>query len=152
MDIITDSVYFQIVLALVLGSILGVERNFAGKTAGMRTYGLVSMSSCLFVIISSGVLASSLLNNFDPMRLAAAVVTGIGFLGAGAIMFRGSHISGLTTAAGLWVSCGLGLAVGFHMYGIAIFTAVLTLIVFTLFWNVEHKIMGGSNGNGNGQS
>jgi len=144
-DLIINTTYFQIFLALVLGALVGVERNFAGKTAGMRTYGLVAMGSCLFVIVSGAVLNSSGLYIGDPMRMAAGVVTGIGFLGAGAIMFKDSHVSGLTTAAGLWVSCGMGLAIGYKLYSVAIFVAVLTLLVFTLFWFLEMGIVRSRN-------
>jgi len=144
-DLIINTPYFQILLALILGAFVGIERNFAGKTAGMRTYGLVSMGACLFVIISNTVLNSSGLYSVDPLRLAAGVVTGIGFLGAGAIIFKESHISGLTTAAGLWVSSGIGLAVGYKLYNVAIFVVVLTLLVFTLFWFVEKGIVKSRN-------
>ena len=138
-DLIT--LFSQLILAVFLGMLLGTERSIAGKTAGMRTYALVSLGSALFIItstIATGVYLPLL--NFDPLRVAGGIVTGVGFLGAGMIIFRGSKVSGLTTAASLWVSAGIGMAVGFRLYAVAIFTTLLTLVVFTILWAVEQKI------------
>lgn len=132
--------YVNILIALILGAIIGLERTMAGKTAGMRTYGLVSMGSCLFIILSQLVVADSGLYNFDPMRTAAGIIMGIGFLCGGVIIFQNHELTGLTTAAGLWVAAGVGMAVGFNQVGIAIFTSFITLIVFTLLWTLEHLI------------
>ena len=130
----------QITVALILGSFMGLERTFAGKTAGMRTYGLVSMSSCLFVIISIAV--GSSVSGFKPdvLIIAPAIVTGIGFIGAGLILFKESKLSGLTTAAGLWASAGVGIAVAYGFYAIAVFAAALTVFDFTVLWYVESGI------------
>ncbi len=133
--------FLQLVLAMLLGALLGFERTFAGKTAGVRTYGLVCMGSCLFVVIStlvSGMFVHSI--DFDPLRLAAGVVTGVGFLGAGLIVFKDSKLNGLTTAAGLWVSCGIGMAVGFKLFAVAVFATILTFATFTVLWSLEDKI------------
>lgn len=136
-----SEIFLQITLAMVLGMLLGMERSIAGKTAGMRTYALVSLGSCLLVIISILISIQNLTNfNFDPLRVAAGIVTGIGFLGAGLIIMRSDRLQGLTTAAGLWVAAGIGIAVGFRLYSIAIFTTFLTLIVFTVMWFIEEKI------------
>lgn len=131
--------FFQILIALCLGIILGTERTFAGKNAGMRTYGLVAMGSCLLVIVSEMVLSSANMPA-DPLRLAAGIVTGIGFLGAGLIIVKDSTPSGLTTAAGLWVASGIGIAVGYGVYGIAMFVTFVTLLVFTSLWSLEQKV------------
>jgi putative Mg2+ transporter-C (MgtC) family protein len=147
-EIFLNSIYFQIFLALILGSFLGIERNFAGKTAGMRTYGLMSMGSCLFIIISA--VASQSFGIADPTRIAAGIITGIGFLCGGAIIFRGTHPSGLTTAAGLWVSCGIGVAIGYKLYALSIFVTLITLMVFTLFWSIEQRLIGASPENHGG--
>ena len=95
----------QIFIALILGSLLGFERLLAGKEAGMRTFGLVSVGSCLFVIIGEIVILGPQygMYNFDPLRIASSVVTGIGFIGAGLIIFQ-HELKGLTTAAALWVA------------------------------------------------
>ena len=136
-----SAVFLQLILATLLGSLLGVERSLAHKVAGMRTYALVSLGAALFVIIGQDVLAT-LPNGitFDPLRVAAQVVTGIGFLGAGLIFVYQEKLQGLTTAAGLWVAAGIGMAVGFGQYEIAIFTTIITLLVFTSFWYVERRI------------
>lgn len=133
--------YFNLAVALVLGACLGIERSYAGKTAGMRTYSLVSMGSCLFIIISRLVIPGATNFSFDPMRIAAAVVMGIGFLCGGVIVFKGSTLSGLTTAAGLWVAAGIGMAVGYGYLGLATFATISTLIVFTFFWMIEHVVL-----------
>lgn len=134
-------VFLQLFLATLLGSLLGVERSLAHKMAGMRTYALVSLGSALFVIVSQGVLMS-LPNGitFDPLRVAGQVVSGIGFLGAGLIFVNREKVQGLTTAAGLWVASGIGMAVGFNQYAVAVFSTIVTFLVFTSFWFVEHKI------------
>jgi len=135
--------FTRLSVAMFLGVLLGAERITAGKTAGMRTHALVSMGSALFVIVSVLVateFAAEGGTNFDPLRVAAQIVTGIGFLGAGLIIFTGSKLRGLTTAAGLWVAAGIGMASGFGFYVIATFVTAITLLVFTLLWYVERSI------------
>ena len=133
--------YISMILALVLGMLLGIERTFAGKTAGLRTYGLVSLGSALFIITSNMVLENFIgVTSFDPTRVAAGIITGIGFIGAGLILFKEHKLRGLTTAAGLWVACGIGIACGFGLYMIATFATFLTLFAFTALWFVEDKV------------
>jgi putative Mg2+ transporter-C (MgtC) family protein len=133
-------VFFQLALALVLGAIVGVERSIAGKEAGMRTFALVTIGSCLFVVVGELVAHSSPKElNFDPLRIASSVVTGIGFLGAGLIIFQ-HELKGLTTAAALWVAAAIGIAIGFKLYMLAVFTTFLTLFVFVVLWFLEHYI------------
>ena len=134
-------ILFQLLVAMALGMAMGAERSIAQKTAGMRTYALVSMGSALFVILSTLVTSAYIgISAFDPLRVTAAVIVGIGFLGAGLIIFRGSTLQGLTTAAGMWVTAGVGMAVGFKLYLIAIFTTILTLFVFTAMWVIENFV------------
>lgn len=130
-----------LVVALVLGSTLGLERSLAGKTAGVRTFGLVSMGSCLFILIARFVIPTVETFNYDPLRMAAGIVIGIGFLCGGVIVFKDSTLTGLTTAAGLWVASGIGMAVGYGLISLALFATVATLFVFTVFWFIEHKII-----------
>lgn len=132
--------FLEVILALCLGCLIGVERTVAGKMAGVRTYGLVAMGSCLFIIISEMVSTTHTAFPVDPLRLAAGLVTGIGFLGAGLIIFKDSRLNGLTTAAGLWVASGIGMAIGFGFYSIAVFVTFLTLFTFTVLWSLENKI------------
>lgn len=149
MDVLSVSdftVFFQLILATLLGMGLGVERSIAGKTAGMRTYALVSLGACLFtvtsVLVSTAYIGTV---DFDPLRIAAGIVTGIGFIGAGVIIFRENTQKGLTTAAGLWTVSGIGVAVGFGLYSIAVFTTLLALSVFTLMWYLENRVKNLSN-------
>lgn len=125
--------------AVFLGALLGIERNLSGKMAGMRTYALVSMGSALFVEISRSVILEAGVAgvNYDPLRLAAQIVTGIGFIGAGLVVLRGGHLTGVTTAAGLWVSAGVGMACGFGLYTLASFATGLSIAIFTILWIVE---------------
>lgn len=136
--------FLQILLAAGLGAAIGIEREFAQKTAGMRTHALVSLGSALFSIISVLAVEGSVgTGNYDPSRIAAQVVSGIGFLGAGIIVFsqRDEKVRGLTTAASIWLSAAIGMAVGYHQYSIAIFTTFLSITILILFWSVEQKII-----------
>lgn len=132
---------WRLVVAALLGVILGFERSLNGKHAGMRTYSLVSLGSSLFVL--TGVLASYELSAFSsvsPMSVASNVVVAIGFLGVGLTVFRGEHPVELTTAAGLWVSAGVGMACGFGLYLLGVTATILSLIVFGLFSKLEHRL------------
>lgn len=134
-------IFIGLLLAVLFGAILGIERNLAGKTAGMRTYALVSLGSALFVDISRLVLVSSgvglIGTGIDPLRLASQIVVGIGFIGAGLMIMREGHLTGITTAAGIWVAAGVGMACGFGLYTLALFAVGLSLAIFTILWVVE---------------
>ncbi len=134
-------VFKHLLSAAFLGMLLGLERVFAHKTAGLRTYGLVSLGSALFIVISTTVTAQYIgITPFDPLRMAAQVIAGIGFLAAGVIIVRGSRVEGLTTAAGLWVAAGIGVASGFGLYTVAAFTTIITLFIFTVMWLFEARV------------
>jgi len=133
--------FTRVFVAMALGAFLGIERVIARKTAGIRTYSLVAIGSALFTVISVEITKGFVdVTNFDPLRVASQVVVGLGFLGAGIIIFQGKHVSGLTTAAGLWVSGAIGVACGFALYPLAVFVTVLTLFVFTFMWFLEQGI------------
>ena len=133
--------FTKLTLAAFLGVLIGAERTIAGKRAGMRTFALVAMGAALFVIVSVLITTQYMeILNFDPMRVPAAIISGIGFLGAGMILLRENALRGLTTAAGLWVSAGVGVATGFGLYAIAVFATLLTLFIFTTLWFIEEKI------------
>ncbi len=135
------NIFLQLAVAALLGGIIGIERSVAHKMAGMRTYALVSMSATLFIVISNIVTAQYIgITNFDPLRMASQVVVGIGFIGAGLIIFKRSKLRGLTTAAGLWVAAGIGMAVGYELYAIAVFVSALTIFTFTIMWFIEDKV------------
>lgn len=130
----------KLILAAFLGVVIGTERALmANQTAGSRTFGLVALGSCLFVLTGVEVGSQFLgVVNFDPARVLAAIVQGIGFLGAGLIVFRGESLHGVTTAAGLWVAAAVGAVVAFGMYSIAIFSTLLVLTIFFGMWYVEN--------------
>jgi putative Mg2+ transporter-C (MgtC) family protein len=133
--------FVQLCVAVILGMVLGIERVLAGRTAGPRTYGLVSMGSCLITILSLHALELYPgVQDLNPLVLVSTIVSGVGFIGAGLIVFHQSHLSGLTTAAGIWVSAAIGITVGYGFYLLAIFATFLTLFVFTVMWNVENLI------------
>ncbi len=125
-------------VAAFLGGVVGLERQQRHKSAGLRTHILVSLGSCLIMLISYKLYAGVQgLTNADPARLAAQVVSGIGFLGAGTIMKEGLTIKGLTTAASLWVVAGVGLAVGAGYYVGAVATTVLSVLALTFLPRFE---------------
>lgn len=136
------TVFLNILLALFLGICLGLERSFAKKTAGMRTYALVSMGACLFIILAR--LSSPVTDAGSPGQLYVlqGLIIGIGFIGGGAILHNKEHTVGLTTAAGLWITAGIGAAVGYGYASLAIFTTIITLFAFTVLWFIEHYITG----------
>ena len=134
-----SDIFFKLFVAMILGTIIGLERLLAKKPAGMRTYSLVSMGAALFVVISEVISKNYHLigtSSFDPLRMASQVVVGVGFLGAGLIIFQDSKIVGLTTASSLWVAAGIGVAAGYGLYSLAVIATILTLIIFTVFWSV----------------
>jgi putative Mg2+ transporter-C (MgtC) family protein len=119
----------QVIIASVLGGLIGLQREVAHKAAGVRTYAFVAIGSCLFTILSRMGFQGPLV---DPSRVAAQVVVGIGFLGAGLIFVRQEHVEGLTTAAGLWVTAAIGMAVAAGLYLIAIVTTIIALLFLTI--------------------
>src|SRR3954471_220209 len=137
----TSVMFLKLFIAMLLGGIIGTERAIlARQAAGTRTFGLVSLGACLFIIVNNYVNSAYLgVVDFQPMYVTAAIVTGIGFIGGGLIIFRGEALHGITTAAGLWIAAALGISVGFGLYAVAIYTAMLTLIMFIGMWYVEDK-------------
>ena len=117
--------FVRMLLAVTLGTIVGYEREHEGKPAGMRTHGMVALGAALFTVVS--------IHGFggagDPARIAAQIVTGVGFLGAGAILHGRGSVQGLTTAASLWVTAAIGTAVGTGMYTMSVVTAGLVFLV-----------------------
>ncbi|GAB1612265.1 methyltransferase [Mammaliicoccus lentus] len=124
--------FLRIFLAVLCGAIIGYERSQRLKAAGIRTHILVSAASALFIIISKYGF-NDILNysnvELDPSRVAAQVVSGISFIGAGTILIKNQNINGLTTAAGLWITSGVGMALGSGLYFIGILSAILIVII-----------------------
>ncbi|MEQ1917620.1 MAG: MgtC/SapB family protein [Elusimicrobiota bacterium] len=132
-----DQDLLSLFVALTLGAFIGLERELSDKAAGLRTNILICVGSCLFAILSRALAASA---GTDITRIAAQIVSGIGFLGAGAIMRDGEQVTGLTTAATIWVVAAIGVTVGFGFYGLAAVTAVMTLIVQGVFPHLDTMI------------
>lgn len=126
-------IFWRLVLAATLGGLIGIEREIHGRPAGFRTHLLVTVGACLMMVVSEayyikyGLLDAESVVRIDPGRVAAQIVTGIGFLGAGAIIKDGHAVRGLTTAACLWVAAGIGMAVGVGLYMPAMFVTALAL-------------------------
>ena len=116
---------FRLALAIALGGLIGFERELKHRPAGLRTHMLVSLGATVFTIIS-------LSFDVEPSRIAAGIVTGIGFLGAGSIIAQKGHIRGITSAATLWVVAGIGLSIGVGQYIIAIITALFVFVILQL--------------------
>ncbi|MDD5382647.1 MAG: MgtC/SapB family protein [Candidatus Margulisbacteria bacterium] len=129
----------NLTLAFIFGGLIGFVREKEGKTAGLRTHILVSLGSCLLMILSAQMLQLS--GMADPGRIAAGLITGIGFIGAGAIVQGGGSVMGLTTAASLWVTSAIGMACGSGYYLAATFTTILTLFVLQSLRWLESKII-----------
>lgn len=137
----------RLIIAGALGALIGLEREKRFKEAGLRTHFLVAIGSAVFMIVSKyafyDVIADDII--LDPSRVAAAIPSGIGFLGAGMILIQRTSIQGLTTAAGIWATAGIGLAIGGGMYGIGIFSGLLVIVglefLKRLFTGIIPKIL-----------
>lgn len=131
---------FRLVLSMALGMVVGAERKRKGQIAGIRTFALISMGACLAMLLSIYVPQVYLgLKNGDPGRIAAQVITGIGFLGGGAMIHMKGAVRGLTTAAGIWMTAIIGMAVGIGMYMISIGATVLILLTLVTFEQYEKR-------------
>jgi putative Mg2+ transporter-C (MgtC) family protein len=126
----SSEMFGQILLAAALGMIVGAEREHRHKAAGLRTYSLVAIGAALFTILSvQGMEIFDGNFNYDPGRIASQVVMGIGFIGAGLIIFKKNRIRGLTGAAGVWATAAIGMTVGMGLYYLAIFATVTVLLI-----------------------
>jgi putative Mg2+ transporter-C (MgtC) family protein len=132
------NIYFeeaaQVSVAFVIGAIIGLEREFRSKPAGFRTMILICVGSCLYTILSKES------NTTSPDRIASNIVTGIGFIGAGVIFKEGISVNGLTTAALIWITAALGMAIGYHNYPLAIVVSIMVVIVLFILEPVQRFI------------
>lgn len=144
-DVTLVGAVFKLMLSLLLGAVIGVERRHKGQIAGMRTFALICMGATLAMLVSIYIPEQLLgwTENGDPGRIAAQVISGIGFLGAGAIIQMKGSVRGLTTAAGMWMTASIGLAVGAGMYLIATIASLLILLVLTSLELAEKHIFKG---------
>ena len=149
---IAQIIILRIVVSFILGVIIGIERGISHKTVGFRTISLVCVGSAGFTILSIYGFGDA--STLDPSRVAAQIVTGIGFLGAGAILHRGYITKGLTTAAALWVTAAVGMACGTGMFVLAF---IMTLMSLILLWVLKpfkihlDRTLDTQNGNGSGK-
>jgi putative Mg2+ transporter-C (MgtC) family protein len=129
-----EQLFLRLLLAASIGGLLGVEREMRRKNAGFRTNILIALGSCVFTIVGVS------FGSGDPARVTAQIVTGIGFLGAGAIMHSGDNVQGMTTAAMIWVNAALGSAAGLGYVRLVIIGGALTLAVLLILAPVERAI------------
>jgi putative Mg2+ transporter-C (MgtC) family protein len=139
-------VVLRLAVAAALGAAIGLERELRDREAGMRTHLLVALGSCLFTLVSAYgfhdfLVAGGNVVRADPSRIAAQIVTGIGFLGAGAIIREGLSVRGLTTAGSLWVCAAIGMAAGTGYYWAAVFTTVLTVFALWPLRMVTYRLV-----------
>lgn len=144
-EITITGALFKLILSMLLGGIIGIERRHKGQVAGMRTFALIAMGATLAMLISIYIPQEYMgLKNGDPGRIAAQVISGIGFLGAGAIIQMKGSVRGLTTAAGIWMTACLGLAVGAGMYVISIACCIFVLGGLMVFELMEKYFLRGA--------
>ena len=127
------------VLAIIFGGLIGLQRERHERPAGLRTHALVCLGSTVFTIVSY--MGFSWIEVADPSRIAAGIVTGIGFIGAGAIFRQGTLVKGVTTAASIWISAAIGLALGTRLYYLAIIVTILGLLILSFLKNLENRII-----------
>lgn len=140
-DVNAVNASFRLLLAVLLGAMVGAERKHKGQVAGIRTFALISMGACLAMLLSIYVPQEYMgLKNGDPGRIAAQVITGIGFLGGGAMIQQRGAVRGLTTAAGIWITAIIGMAVGVGMYLASVVCTFLIFMVIVGFNRFEHRI------------
>lgn len=141
MDLTASAMILRLLVAALCGGLIGLERETHGRPAGLRTHILVCVGSALFALCSFSIAGTQ----WDPARITAQIVTGMGFLGAGTIMRQGSAVRGLTTAASMWTvaAIGIGVAIGGKMLPIAGFATVLVVVTLNLLPNVEQALLHG---------
>ena len=139
------SVVLRIAVAVLLGGFMGMERGIKRRAAGLRTYMLVCVGSCMIMLTNQYIFQNY--QSGDPVRMGAQVVSGIGFLGAGTIIVtRHNQIKGLTTAAGLWASAGVGLALGIGFYEAALVGSLAVFLILTVLNILDHRVQGSTKG------
>ena len=139
-EVTAPSAVFKLFISLILGGIVGMERKRKGQVAGIRTFALISMGATLAMLISIYIPQAYLgMKNGDPGRIAAQVVTGVGFLGAGAIIQTRGSIRGLTTAAGIWMVAAIGMSIGVGMYLVSVVATFFILFILVSMEHYEHR-------------
>lgn len=133
-------IFLKLIFATFLGFLIGLERNLSHKEAGIRTFAIITIGSCLFIILGNDILPQIWgKEGIDPSRTLGQLAVGLGFLGAGMIIFDNKRLRGLTTAAIVWLSAAIGAAVGFGAYFTAVFTTLLALLILSAFLKLEKQ-------------
>jgi putative Mg2+ transporter-C (MgtC) family protein len=133
--LLTPEMMIKIALAVVAGGLVGLEREFRDKAAGFRTLIFICVGATLFTIYSLEIASSS-----DPARIAANIVSGVGFLGAGVILREGGRVTGLTTASTIWLTAAIGMGLGAGQYALSGFVVLITLVVLWIFPRLEQAV------------
>jgi putative Mg2+ transporter-C (MgtC) family protein len=134
--------FLQVLTAAFLGALIGIERKYKRKEAGLKTFSLVALGSCLFTVLGIYLTSHSALfstSQIDPVRIIQAIAIGIGFIGSGLIIYHKFQVEGLTTAAALWAAAGIGIAVGLELYLLAFLVALLTILILSIFRQLEER-------------
>jgi len=142
--------FFQLLLAALLGGTVGLEREYRRREAGFRTFALVCLGSCFFTLIGINFTEMSVypLVQLDLTRIIQAVAVGVGFIGAGSIIYRKFQVEGLTTAAALWVVSAIGIGIGMGLYRLSIFATFLVIGILAVFRLIEEKFFPKSSKSG----
>lgn len=137
------AICLRLCCAMLVGIVIGMEREFTHRPAGLRTHILVALGACVVSILGESLFLhyAKLGATPDPARLSAQVITGVGFLGAGTIMKEGVNVKGLTTAASVWAVACLGIAAGFGYYGLALAGMLFTFVTLTIFEGLQRKLI-----------
>ncbi len=142
-DLLREGTYgVQLLMAVVVGFLLGYNRQKEHKHAGIRTYSLVCMGATLLTVVSKDFYAHLLITSATviPSQIAASIITSIGFLGAGVIFHNQNQVSGITTASGLWVTAAIGITIGFGFYVLASIATILAFMLIAIFWRVSDYV------------
>ena len=136
-----SEIILRLVVALILGILIGTERVLVHKEAGMKTHALVAIGSAVFMLVSEAMVQKYMnLPGLNPTMIPSQIIVGIGFLGAGSIILQGNKLLGLTTAGGLWVTAGIGMAAGFGAYSLAVISTIIVLLVLLAVNALENPI------------
>jgi putative Mg2+ transporter-C (MgtC) family protein len=137
------SIFLPLIVATTLGAFIGLEREYKEKPAGMKTHALVSLGAGFFMILGNHIFFNfaNIGVNYDPSRILASVILGVGFIGGGLIMKKGFQVEGLTTAAGVWIAAAVGAATGMELYILAFFVTLLTLFIFHVIGGFEDRFI-----------
>lgn len=145
MSLDINTILIRLFMALLMGAIIGFERSYKGRPAGLRTHALVSTSTCLLMLLTAfqwQLLEGAPIDTIrvDPTRMAQGIMTGIGFLGAGVIIRENLTVRGLTTATSIWMTASIGLVVGMGFFSAGIVATIMALVILSLFGWFEHRL------------